>query len=67
MLGGINEPRVPDAAITPHAKPGSYLYIGQGDINHKAHLHTTKYDFNDNLLPLGVNFWVNLVKNFFLK
>ena len=48
-------------------KPGSYLYIGQGDESHKAHLHTTKYDFNDKLLPLGVNFWVNLVKNFFLK
>ena len=38
-------------------KPGSYLYIGQGDENHKAHLHTTKYDFNDNLLPIGVNFF----------
>ena len=48
-------------------KPGSYLYIGQQDRNHKAHLHTTKYDFNDNLLPIGVNFWVDLVKNFFQK
>ena len=48
-------------------KPGSYLYIGQGDNNHSAHLHTTKYDFNDNLLPLGVNFWVDLVKNYFEK
>ena len=48
-------------------KPGSYLYIGQKDENHKAHLHTTKYDFNDNLLPIGVNFWVDLVKCFFTK
>ena len=48
-------------------KPGSYLYIGQKDENHKAHLHTTKYDFNDNLLPIGVNFWVDLVKSFFTK
>ena len=48
-------------------KPGSYLYLGQGDDNHKAHLHTTKYDFNDNLLPLGVNFWVELVKKYFSK
>jgi len=48
-------------------KPGSYLYIGQGDDNHSAHLHTTKYDFNDNLLPLGVNFWVDLVKSYFKK
>ena len=48
-------------------KPGSYLYIGQGDEKHKAHLHTTKYDFNDNLLPVGVNYWVELVKEFFSK
>ena len=48
-------------------KPGSYLYLGQGDDNHKAHLHTTKYDFNDNLLPVGVNFWVELVKKYFSK
>ena len=48
-------------------KPGTYLYLGQGDNNHKAHLHTTKYDFNDNLLPVGVNFWVDLVKKYFSK
>ncbi len=48
-------------------KPGSYLYIGQRDDNHKAHLHTTKYDFNDNLLPLGVNYWVELVREYFSK
>ena len=48
-------------------KPGSYLYIGQKDVDHEAYLHTTKYDFNDDLLPIGVNFWVNLVKNFFQK
>ena len=48
-------------------KPGSYLYLGQGDSEHKAHLHTTKYDFNDNLLPVGVNFWIELVKKYFSK
>ena len=46
-------------------KPGSYLYIGQKDKNHTNYLHTTKYDFNDSLLPVGVNYWVNLVKSFF--
>ena len=56
-----------DFSYLLNEKPGSYLYIGQGDQNHKAHLHTTKYDFNDNLLPIGVNFWVNLVKEFFSK
>ncbi len=48
-------------------KPGTYLYLGQGDNNHKAHLHTTKYDFNDNLLPVGVSFWIELVKKYFSK
>ena len=48
-------------------KPGSYLYIGQGDDKHKAHLHTTKYDFNDNLLPIGTNYWVELVREYFSK
>ena len=48
-------------------KPGSYLYLGQGDAEHSAHLHTTKYDFNDNLLPIGVNFWVDLVQKYFSK
>ncbi len=54
-----------DFSYLLNKKPGSYLYIGQGDKNHKAHLHTTKYDFNDNLLPIGVNYWVNLVKEYF--
>jgi amidohydrolase len=56
-----------DFSYLLNKKPGSYLYIGQGDEHHSAHLHTTKYDFNDNLLPLGVNFWVELVKNYFEK
>ena len=54
-----------DFSYLLNKKPGSYMYIGQGDENHKAHLHTTKYDFNDNLLPIGVNYWVNLVKEYF--
>jgi len=56
-----------DFSYLLNEKPGSYLYIGQGDVDHKDNLHTTKYDFNDDLLPIGVNYWVNLVKNFFQK
>ena len=56
-----------DFSYLLNEKPGSYLYIGQKDKDHETYLHTTKYDFNDNLLPIGVNFWVNLVKNFFQK
>ena len=56
-----------DFSYLLNEKPGAYLYIGQRDADHKDYLHTTKYDFNDDLLPIGVNFWVNLVKNFFQK
>ena len=56
-----------DFAYFLNNKPGSYLYIGQKDKDHNANLHTTNYDFNDNLLPIGVNFWVDLVKSFFAK
>jgi len=56
-----------DFSYLLNKKPGSYLYIGQKDNNHNAHLHTTQYDFNDNLLPLGVNYWIELVKKFFQK
>ena len=56
-----------DFSYLLNEKPGSYLYIGQRDADHKDYLHTTKYDFNDDLLPTGVNFWVNLVKSFFQK
>jgi len=54
-----------DFSYLLNEKPGSYLYIGQKDNNHNAHLHTTQYDFNDNLLPLGVNYWIKLIKEFF--
>ena len=56
-----------DFSYLLNEKPGSYLYIGQKDSDHGDYLHTTKYDFNDNLLPLGVNFWINLVKSFLKK
>ena len=56
-----------DFSYLLNEKPGSYLYIGQKDNNHNSNLHTTQYDFNDDLLPLGVNYWIELVKKFFQK
>ena len=56
-----------DFSYLLNKKPGSYLYLGQKDDLHKGHLHTTNYDFNDNALPIGTNFWVSLVKKFFTK
>ena len=50
------------------AIPGAYFLIGNGDGAHRegghglgpCMLHNPSYDFNDQLIPLGANLWVNL-------
>lgn len=51
-------------------KAGCYIFIGNGDGDHRdgGHglgpcvLHNGSYDFNDNLLPIGASFWVKLAE-----
>ncbi|MFT5045745.1 MAG: amidohydrolase [Porticoccaceae bacterium] len=44
------------------AKPGCFLLLGNGDKGPNGQpLHSSDYDFNDALLPIGVEFWVSLV------
>ena len=43
--------------------PGSYIWLGSGEGKSGCMLHNTKYDFNDNILPLGVTYWEQLVKS----
>jgi hippurate hydrolase len=42
-------------------KPGAYLWIGNGPGGGGCMLHNPLYDFNDEILPLGVRFWRALV------
>ncbi|WP_299735240.1 amidohydrolase [uncultured Endozoicomonas sp.] len=39
--------------------PGVFAFIGNGE---SAALHTPKYDFNDNIIPLGIEYFLNIVK-----
>lgn len=39
-------------------KPGAYIWIGNGE--QSAPLHHPEYDFNDEILPLGANYWIEL-------
>lgn len=39
-------------------KPGAYIWLGNGSHSHS--LHHPKYDFNDDVLPLGASYWVAL-------
>ncbi|MBI3284418.1 MAG: amidohydrolase [Burkholderiales bacterium] len=59
-----------DFAFMLQAKPGCYVFIGNGEGGHRDHghglgpcnLHNPSYDFNDELLPLGATYWVRLAE-----
>ena len=56
-------------------KPGSYVFIGNGDGTHRTaghglgpcNLHNPSYDFNDELLPIGASYWVRLAEQFLAR
>lgn len=61
-----------DFSFMLQAKPGAYCFIGNGDGSHRGRyeggghdagpctLHNPRYDFNDDLIPLGGTYWVEL-------
>jgi hippurate hydrolase len=52
------------------AKPGCYVFLGNGNGSHRdighgggpCMLHNPSYDFNDELIPLGASYWVRLAE-----
>ena len=48
-----------DFSFMAQACPGVYIWLGNGEDS--ASLHNPQYDFNDNVLPLGVRYFVELV------
>ncbi len=66
------EPSMPseDFAFMLQARPGAYVFIGNGDGVHRhgghgvgpCMLHNPSYDFNDSLIPLGATYWVRLAE-----
>ncbi|MBM3567281.1 MAG: amidohydrolase [Alphaproteobacteria bacterium] len=51
-----------DFAFMLQAKPGSYVWIGNGMREGGCMLHNPRYDFNDDVLPLGASYWARLVE-----
>ncbi|NHZ44834.1 MULTISPECIES: M20 aminoacylase family protein [Massilia] len=59
-----------DFAFMLQEKPGCYVFIGNGEGDHRAgghglgpcQLHNASYDFNDHLLPIGASYWVRLAE-----
>ncbi|MDP5349159.1 MAG: amidohydrolase, partial [Paracoccaceae bacterium] len=48
-----------DFAYMLEARPGAYLFLGQGE---SAGLHQSGYDFNDAVAPIGASFFARLVE-----
>ena len=49
-----------DFSFMLRVKPGAYLRLGQGSENH--FLHNSRYDFNDDVLPLGSALHASIVE-----
>ncbi|WP_211453569.1 M20 aminoacylase family protein [Collimonas antrihumi] len=64
-----------DFAFMLRNKPGCYVFIGNGEGSHRdgghglgpCNLHNASYDFNDDLLPIGASYWVNLAEAYLKK
>jgi hippurate hydrolase len=43
-------------------RPGCYVFIGNGEGDAHPMCHSPDYDFNDDILPIGVSYWAHLVE-----
>lgn len=51
-----------DFAFLLEKVPGAYGWIGNGSAEGGRNLHSPHYDFNDEILPLGVQFFVEVAR-----
>jgi hippurate hydrolase len=61
----VNDAMVPlmggeDFAFMLQQRPGGFVFVGNGP---SSGLHTDTYDFNDEVIPAGVSFWVRLAES----
>jgi amidohydrolase len=64
---GVREMRAPtmggeDFAFMLNAKQGAYLMLGGARGKDDPLLHHPRYDFNDEILPVGASWWATLVE-----
>jgi amidohydrolase len=51
-----------DFSFMLRERPGSYIWIGQGGGPNSCMIHNPRYDFNDEILPVGASYWATLVE-----
>ncbi len=49
-----------DFSYMLEARPGAFMFIGNGE---SASLHNPAYDFNDDVIPHGISYWVQLAES----
>ncbi len=50
-----------DFAFMLREKPGCYFWLGSARDGENPGLHSPRFDFNDDILPLGASMWVALI------
>jgi amidohydrolase len=56
-----------DFAYMAAAKPGCYVWLGNGMGEGGCMLHSPHYDFNDDVIPTGIRYWVTLAETVLSK
>ena len=51
-----------DFSYMLNAKSGSYLMLGGARGEHDPQVHHPRYDFNDDILPVGASYWATLAE-----
>ncbi|MEM9708549.1 MAG: M20 aminoacylase family protein [Pseudomonadota bacterium] len=49
-----------DFSFMLEARPGAYILVGNGET---AEVHSPDYDFNDDVIPAGCSYWVELAES----
>jgi amidohydrolase len=61
---GVNRAITPimgseDFSYMLDSRPGAFIFIGQGD---GPYVHNPGFDFNDEIIPIGMSYWAKLVE-----
>jgi hippurate hydrolase len=52
-----------DFSYMLQARPGAYVFLGQGGAASGCMLHNPNFDFNDEVIPLGAGYLASLVEH----
>jgi hippurate hydrolase len=51
-----------DFSYMLEARPGAFIFLGNGDGEGTCDVHNPRYDFNDEILPVGASYFARLVE-----